>query len=420
MPRSDGSTVNQQVHGLYLCYWSLMDPLCQTQSLAYLLQLAATGKRFVLITFEQPRFRLPADGRVAMRRTLQEQGIYWYPLTYHKRFPLFATGFDCLMGVVTGMVASWRHRPVVVHSRGSIPSAMALVLQRLCKLKFLYDADSRLSLEYADNGHWSRESLSYRITARVEAQARVNADWIVVLTERLREDFRHELCVQAPVEVIPCCVDTLRIQFDASARSVRRRELGLDDEKLLIYVGKLGPRYLVKETFAFLKHARKRFEDVRLLILSSDPREGFDAIAQEAEIGTSSYFVRRAGHDEVPSWLSASDAGIALIRSAECERGSSPIKIGEYLAAGLPVVLTDDIGDFSTLVHRQRIGVVLKGIDESAYLDCIGQLQNLWRARDELQSRCRAAAVNVCDLKLVGGTRYHRVYDRLLKLGLRR
>src|SRR5207244_2138241 len=126
-----------------------------------------------------------------------------------------------------------------------IPAAMALALQSLCRLKFLYDADSRLSLEYADNGHWSRDGLAFRITAQVEAWARRRADAVVVLAERLRDDFIQQFGVRAPMDVIPCCVDTACFRFDADARVSRRRELGLADQKLLIYVGKVGPRYLV-------------------------------------------------------------------------------------------------------------------------------------------------------------------------------
>jgi glycosyltransferase involved in cell wall biosynthesis len=317
------------------------------------------------------------------------------------------------MGVLTGVYASWRHRPAVVHSRGSIPAAMALPLQRLCRLKFLYDADSRLSLEYADNGHWSRGGLSFRITALVEAWARRSADNVVVLTERLRHDFLRQFGVRAPVQVIPCCVDTSRFRFDASARSLRRRELGLGGEKLFVYVGKIGPRYLVPETFGFLKRARETIEGARLLILSGDPPGGFEAIAQGFGISRDDYFVRRADHADVPSWLSAADAGLALIRGAECERGSSPIKIGEYLAAGLPVVVTDGIGDFSDLVVREGVGVVIRGFDAGAYRGAVCRLRHLWEDGDRLRARCRAAAEAHCDLERVGGARYRGLYDRL-------
>jgi glycosyltransferase involved in cell wall biosynthesis len=391
-----------------------MDPLCQTQSIAYLRHLATPDRPFVLITFEQPRFQLNREESAARRKELAAMGICWYPLTYHKRFPLLATGFDCLAGILTGAFAAWRHRPAVVHSRGSIPAAMALVLQRLCGLQFLYDADSRLSEEYADNDYWSREGVPFRVTARVEALARQAADQIVVLSSALREDFISRFGVRAPVEVIPCCVDVERFQYDPIARTLKRQELGLRNEKLFAYVGKLGPRYLVAELFGLFKMARERFGEVHLLILSRDAPSGFASIANRYGFGPSDYTVMHASHAEVPRWLSAADAGLALIRSAGCERGSSPVKIAEYLAMGLPVVVTGGIGDYSDLLARERVGVVLQGLDASALRKGIGQLAELWQEGNSLRGRCRAVAVQHVDLHQVGCRRYRRIYAHLV------
>lgn len=402
-----------RVDALYICYWSLMDPLCQTQSLAYLRRLAAQGRRFAIMTFEQPQFQLPPDRAAAVRRELAASGIHWYPLAYHKRPPLLATGFDCLSGILTGLRIARRHGARVVHSRGSIPAAIALGLRTLGRLRFLYDADSRLSEEYADNGHWSRESLAFRVTAFVEAQARRAADAVVVLSDRLRQDFVGEFAVRAPVEVIPCCVDTARFRYDPEARAVTRAELRLADEKLFVYVGKVGPRYLVAESFALFRAARAALGRAHLLVLSGDPPVRFEAVARQQGVEPGAFTVLRAEHADVPRWLSAADAGLALIRPAGCERGSSPIKVAEYLATGLPVVVTDGIGDASELVRGRAVGVVVRGFDDGALRELVDRLRELWAEGDSLRQRCGAAAAECFDLDDVGCARYRRVYERL-------
>src|SRR5262249_38932369 len=136
--------LNSNLTSLYISYWSLNDPLCQSQCVAYLRGLARRGFGSALITFEQPPYRLERREREAMKRELADQGIRWYPLKYHKRFPLVATAYDCFRGVLTGIWISMRHRPRIVHSRSSIPAAMALLISQLGGLKFLYDADARL------------------------------------------------------------------------------------------------------------------------------------------------------------------------------------------------------------------------------------------------------------------------------------
>lgn len=402
-----------RITGLYICYWSLMDPLCQTQSLAYLRELTSRGHRFALMTFEQAPYRLTGDEAVRMRDHLAKDGIHWYALKYHKRLPLLATAFDCACGVLLGAWIVLRRRPRVIHSRASIPALIALVLSRLFGVKFLYDADSRLSEEYADNEHWERGNLAFRLTAWVEQRARRHADSIITLTHRLRLEFLREHGVKAPIEVIPCCVDLQKFRFNEQARSMRRRAVGVDAEPVFIYVGKTGPRYLVNEMFYFFKVARAALGRARLLIVSGDRPELFHQAAAEADVDLRDYSVRPASHDEVVEWLSAADIGLAFIRGAGCERGGSPIKIGEYLAARLPVVITSGVGDYSDLIKERRVGVVIREHTESAYRDAVERISGLLEDREALRERCRATAEAV-SLESVGAVRYCAVYERLV------
>lgn len=399
---------------VYITYWSLRDPLCQSQSLPYLRGLAARGHRFALITFEQPRFALEPSRAAEAKRELAEMGIYWYPLRYHKRFSLLATGFDCLMGVAAAVFAAVRHRARLVHSRSSIPGAMALGVSLLSGRKFLYDADSLLSEEYADTGYWTPDGTAYKVTAWFERQTRRRADAVVTLSERLRRDFMEEYGVRAPVAVIPCCVDENKFRFDPRARELRRGELGVGDETLFVYMGKVGERYLVGETFDFFKAAGERGGPARLLILSGDSPEAFHEIAAAHGVGRKLYDVRHAAPADVAGWLSAADVGLALIRSARCERGSSPIKTAEYLAAGLPVVITPGIGDHSALVAREGVGVVVDPAAPGGCAEGAARLAALRADADDLRGRCRRAAENYFSLEGVGVPRYQSVYEQLL------
>ena len=188
----------------------------------------------------------------------------------------------------------------------------------------------------------------------------------------------------------------------------------MGDETLFVYMGKVGERYLVGETFEFFKAACERVGPARMLILSGDDPEAFRRIADERGVGRELYEVRHAAHEDVAGWLSAADVGLALIRSVRCERGSSPIKTAEYLAAGLPVVITPGIGDHSALVEREGVGVVVDptlpgGCDSGAE-----RLGALLAEGEDLRARCRRAAERHFSLEGVGVARYEAVYEGLL------
>jgi len=411
--RPSASGADQKITGLYICYWSLNDPLCQTQSLAYLRELTKLGHRFALMTFEQPKYAIDPGRARAVKEDMARQGIYWYPLRYHQRFPILATGFDCLRGVLRGLAIARRHKPRLVHSRSTIPAAMAIALSRLCGLTFLYDADSRLSEEYVDIGHWDRRSLAYRLTRWFEDLARRNADAIIVLSETSRSDLIREFNPGADITVIPCCVDTDIFKFSHTSRLERRGQLGLGDERLFVYVGKLGSWYLVDEMFEFYRVVRARVGPSRLLVLTGDPPCEVDRLAERHGLGPRDYHVTRASQSEVVEWLSASDVGLAFIRSVRSKRGSSPIKMGEYLSLGLPVVITEKIGDSSALVEKEGLGVVLSEHTEKAYLAGADRLNDLWAEGAGIRDRCRKAAEDYLDLEHVGQARYRLIYESL-------
>jgi glycosyltransferase involved in cell wall biosynthesis len=378
--------------------------------------LTGRGHRFALITFEQPHCKITSAQKKKIKRGLRAEGIYWYPLKYHKRFPLLATAYDCVRGILTGAWIALRHRPKVVHSRSSVSAAIALALSALCRIKFLYDADARLSEEYTDYGHWSHDSREFRVTAWIEAQARKRAHSIVVLSEKLRDDFKQKFGVRAPVEVIPCCVDMEAFRFNPATRESRRKELCLGDERLFVYVGKAGARCLVDEMFDFFKVAQARLDSsARLLILSGEEPEVFHRTAERQGVSRDHYCVKYVGREKVSEYLAASDAGLAFIRSAGCERGSSPIKIGEYLAAGLPVVMTERIGDYSEWVAQHHLGAVIGTLDREHYREAVRSLMGIWAKGNSFKAECRKFAETKISIEAVGATRYGKVYEELAR-----
>jgi len=401
---------------LYITNWSLAEPLCRSQSVAYLEALSAAGYPSCLITFERAPYRLSAPETAAATSRLASKGICWHPLTYHARTSLPGAALDIARGLVTAIGAIVRHQPRIVHSRSSVPAAFGLVAAGVLGRRFLYDADAELAEEYVQCGHWTRGGLRYRVLSAMERVCRRRADAIVVLTQRLRAEFTAQ-GVHAPVTVIPCCVDVARFRFEEGARRARRRELAVaDDEKLLVYAGKIGVRYMVDESLAFLAAVRRRSSSARLLVLTHDDPARFRGLATDHGL-EDAVIVRRAAPEEVPGWLSAADAGLSLVLPTVSARGTSPIKTSEYLAAGLPVVTTPAIGDISAAIERGSLGVVVADQTPSGMAAAAERLDRLWSDASAVRARCAAWARTELDVDTVATERYVRVYEALLSTG---
>ena len=64
--------------------------------------------------------------------------------------------------------------------------------------------------------------------------------------------------------------------------------------------------------------------------------------------------------------MAAADAAVILRAPDLVNRVSCPVKVGEYLAAGLPLVISPGIGDLSDLVDHHGLGVVAGGAADAS------------------------------------------------------
>jgi glycosyltransferase involved in cell wall biosynthesis len=392
---------------VYVTYWSLRDPLCQSQSLPLVRDQAQRGRRMGLVTYESADWiQGPAAAR-AEAEALAREGIRWLPLRYHKHPRLLATLYDVARGVARCVSLVRRDGARLIHARATVPGAIGYWAARLSGALFFDDADGPLSEEYADAGLWQRGSLAYRLARWSEESCLGSADAVAVLSEHRRREVESR--TRHGVTTLPCGVDTLRFRRDLGAGAALRRELGLTG-RVLVYAGKSGGWYLTGPMLEFVQAAGHALGEISLLVLTPGPAEAFAEPA--AKLGLRCK-VLRASAGEMPRFLSSADAGLSFRALVPSQRAASPIKNGEYLACGLPVVTTPGAGDYSDLVARRRVGVVVESMDVRSYDRAAAALRDLL-AEPELAERCRRAAVEEVDLAGVVLPRYASIYQGLL------
>jgi glycosyltransferase involved in cell wall biosynthesis len=80
-----------------------------------------------------------------------------------------------------------------------------------------------------------------------------------------------------------------------------------------------------------------------------------------------------------------------LLARGISDHGGSPTKVGEYWAAGLPVVTTGNISDADEIIRRERVGVIVDDHSDAGYVRALDELVSLLQD-DGLSLRCRQAA----------------------------
>jgi glycosyltransferase involved in cell wall biosynthesis len=394
------------LRSLYVCYLSLDDPLVESQVVAYLEGLARQGHAIHLLTFEtKPLTRVR---RAETRRRLQARGVQWHGLRYHKRPSLPATTFDTVCGALACAWLVRRHKLGAVHARNHVPAAMAMLAAPLAPHRLIFDIRGLMAEEYVDLGRWRNGRLAFRITKRTERAAIRRASGVVVLTHRVRrllfgpDDHRDD------VVVIPCCADVERLSSQRASRASIRRTLGIGARPVLAYVGKLGGWYMDAEMADFFVVARDAIPGLHFLVVTQADRGAIERRLADRGVDPSDYTVTAVEHPRLGELLGAADAAIALIRPVPSKVATSPTKIGECLAAGLPIVATD-VGDVRPLLEGSRTGIVLSDFSSRAYRGAACELASML-ADTTTVGRCVAVARERLSLREIGIPRYDALY----------
>jgi glycosyltransferase involved in cell wall biosynthesis len=397
---------------VFVSYNGLLDPLGPSQILLYLERLHPTWPVHIL-SFER-RARLAKPGVLAvMEARLRSQGIAWTWRHYHKFPSLPATSWDLLQGV-RALRRILREEDVgLVHARGYVPATITLRATR--RHPFLFDIRGLQAEEYVDGGVWREGGLKHRLAKRLENEMFARAAGAVVLTKaiapyawgRFAEHGR-----QPPLEIIPCCVDLDSFAFDPGARRDVREALRVaPDAALFVYSGSLGTWYLPGDMARFVKAFREATgRAAHLLWVVNNAPEVARQASRDAGLAEGEVTVLGAAAADVPRYLSAADAAVALIRPCFSKRSSSPTKYAEALAVGLPLLISRDVGDGAALEARKAAVALAYPLAPGAMPDAARRLARLM---EKPRAHFRAIARDMFDVDTVALPAYRRLYERL-------
>lgn len=123
--------------------------------------------------------------------------------------------------------------------------------------------------------------------------------------------------------------------------------------------------------------------------------------------------VRSAASAAMPSWLQRCRAAFCLYRPGPYLAATSPTKIGEALAMGLPIAVNRGIGDLDPIIERSGVGVAIESLTERGYEAAARGLVEMV-ADPDTAARCRRVAEERFALS-AGVESYHSLYEEMVR-----
>lgn len=396
---------------LYFSYDGMLEPLGQSQVIAYLEKLSGAHE-IRIVSFEKPADLAEADKVEAIRERLAAAKIGWTPLRYHKAPSAPATVYDIGQGIARSLPALLAWRPDILHCRSYIAAAIALVLTRVTRAKFLFDIRGFWPDERVDGGLWPADGSVYRAVKALEKRLFAAADHVVTLTDTsvpIIAGFYLDGVARPPVTVIPTCADLDRFSLG---------ERPAAEPFTFGYVGSFGTWYLIDETMALFAAVRCQRPDARFLIVNRNEHEIVRAAAIRAGIPDDAIELTAASHAAMPALIRRMHAGAALIRPCFSKLSSAPTKLAEYLGCGVPCVGNTGVGDMEDILEGDGAGVALRSFDDAALDDAATRILAI-AADPATPARCRTIAEGRFSLES-GVEAYDAIYRSLSGTGAAR
>src|SRR5690606_26647813 len=231
------------------------------------------------------------------------------------------------------------HQIDILMPRSTFPAYMVNQLKNF-QGKIIFDADGLPIEERVDFAGLKKGSAMYSFLKNIETNMLRKADAVITRSqksidihiEQLGEAFRHSFSVVFNGR------DAEKFSVNEEWRETARKELGVQDEILFVYAGSLGPQYCMEEMLEIFRIS----ERAKFLILTGNPEFAEKHIPEDLRERIE---VKKVPSDEVPFWLNAGDIAFGLRQPTYSMQGVAPIKVGEYLLCGIPVIASKGIGD---------------------------------------------------------------------------
>ena len=169
-------------------------------------------------------------------------------------------------------------------------------------------------------------------------------------------------------------IDPKRVEFIPSGSDIEgipmldqktcRQIIGLrPDDPLLCFVGySLWDIELIADTFT---HILKDSPTCQLLVVGGGVESpALEILRQRFRVGEQVYLPGDVPYSLLPKFLGAASVHLLPLADTLANRARGPIKFGDYLASGRPIV-TNDIGDSAVIIREKQIGRVSSPSPES-------------------------------------------------------
>ncbi len=267
-------------------------------------------------------------------------------LTLSKPNVIIASSPQLLVALSGWWLAWWKRVPFVFEVRDLWPESLAAV------------------------GAGGEGSLLYRTLAAIAGFLYRRAQRIVVVTPAFKDHLTRHWSVPAEkISVVENGVETDLFRPDPAAAELRA-QLHLADRFVICYIGTIGNAHGLQTMIAAAEELQTAMPSAMFLVIGEGAeRENVVRLAAARGL-TNIQFLGQQPRERIPSYVSAADVCLVMLKKTELFKTVIPTKQLEYMACGRPAIVAVD-GQARQIIEEAGAGIFVEPENETALVKAI-------------------------------------------------
>lgn len=217
------------------------------------------------------------------------------------------------------------------------------------------------------------------------------ADKVFTVSNRLKTYYleKDSRISEDKIIVIPGCADQNMFFWNNHARNRVRDNLGINDRIVLVYAGGLDQTWQIPERLFYIFSKLSEHNPQLFFMCITANKDIVQTYVRKFNIRNENIWIDYVKNDSINDYLCAADIGLLFRENTPTNNVASPTKFAEYVMAGLPVIISEGVGDFSAFVKKFKIGLVIKNDSYSLEKEITKYLINLNVDREKIAALCK-------------------------------
>jgi hypothetical protein len=358
--------------------------IIQSQVIRVLKAAVAAGHEATFFSSPSNKFysRHTPEEIEAFKSELQSHGINFHciplPVISNACIRAFLIPFFILFELPIALYFSLKSKADILHCRSYPASLIGMLIKAVTGKKLIFDMRG----VYPEEGNflfknWHRSGANFRTWKLIERALLKAADVTVVVSAAFGNHIKNinRNNKNKNISVIHCAPEL------ALATS---RPLPKGNEVNIVYSGTLDgwtSPALLANTFKWILDANKTIS-LHLNIYSTTNKQLIDHAFSAVNIENDKFTISALKAKDVQKKLLENDMAILVREKSIVNDISFPVKIGEYIAASLPILTNENIQGAQEFILSQEVGISL----ENSRYDISALLKNISQARRNCES----------------------------------